>query len=245
MSPADEAQRLADGYTRGHRVLEITGIAAFFSLLALCTGRLVLTLIAADKVMWLWTAMALLAGLLAADLVSGIVHWAADNWGTAQWPLVGASFIRPFRHHHVDPEEMTRHDFVELNGNNCIVSIPAFLGAWATIGASTFVTTRAAFLISLAFWVFLTNQFHAWAHTRTPPSLVRWLQSWSLILTPRNHDVHHTFPHAANYCITTGWMNPVLTKIRFFETLEWIITGITGVLPVHAQLQNQASKGTT
>ncbi len=38
--------------------------------------------------------------------------------------------------------------------------------------------------------------------------------------------VHHTAPRDKYYCITVGWMNPVLDKIRFFRFLEWAISRI-------------------
>ena len=73
---------------------------------------------------WWWLiGGGILGGALFSDFASGLVHWAADNWGSPEWPLVGSSFIRPFRNHHFDPMALTRHDFIELNGNNCIVAL--------------------------------------------------------------------------------------------------------------------------
>ncbi len=141
---------------------------------------------------------AVLLGYLAADLVSGLVHWAADTWGSPDLPVVGPAVLGPFREHHRDPLAITRHDFVETNGNNCLISLPV-LGAavWLSPGAdgrgSVFVSS---FLGALVFWVLLTNQFHKWAHLPEPPPLLAFLQRWHLILPPAHHAAA---PHPALY----------------------------------------------
>src|SRR5689334_6658220 len=58
---------------------------------------------------------AVLLGYLAADLVSGLVHWAADTWGSTDLPVIGPAVLAPFREHHRDQLAITRHGFVETN----------------------------------------------------------------------------------------------------------------------------------
>ncbi len=179
-----------------------------------------------------WLALAaFMLGFVLADFVSGVVHWAADTWGTPEWPLVGKALIRPFREHHIDQKEITRHDFVETNGNNCFVSIGPAVGAalLPQSGAGFFFV--AVMMFSLCLSILGTNQFHKWAHLDTPPRLVGFLQRANLILPPGHHALHHAAPYAKYYCITVGWLNEALFRLRFFQTLERMVTAATGMLP--------------
>jgi len=49
------------------------------------------------------------------------------------------------------------------------------------------------------------------------------MQRAGLILSPEHHAIHHAAPQDKYYCITVGWMNPVLERLRFFRILEAII----------------------
>ncbi len=144
-----------------------------------------------------------------------------------------------FRHHHIDPQAITTHDFLELNGNNFIVSlVPLWFAANLSAqpdSASSF--TLASFWLSFALFCGFTNQFHCWAHMEDPPSWVRPLQDAGLLLSRQRHHSHHVRPHNCNYCITTGWMNAPLASIRFFESAEEVVTAITGAIPLHKHLR--------
>ncbi len=222
-------QELAAGYTNTRRRFDLAAIVVFFA-----------------SEFWLWVRLTpaliqrpflafsgLITGYVLADLVSGLVHWLGDTWGTTKTPVFGQSFIRPFREHHVDQTAITRHDFVETNGQNCLASlfilIPANLlipETWGSI--SLFLYTVLA---STSLSVFGTNQFHKWAHLTKAPPVIAWLQRHRLILAPNHHDVHHHNPFDKYYCITVGWLNPLLTRIGFFHRLEQTITTVTGALP--------------
>jgi hypothetical protein len=220
-------------YGRGHRVLEIVSISFVFAALAFLGFRVAGAMAHARDLFAL--GVAALAGYLAADFLSGFVHWAGDTVGDETTPVFGPSFVRPFRYHHVDPKDITRHDFVETNGNNCIVVAPVLMFLMLTMpkatGAYFYCTVVGAFT---SWFVFCTNQFHKWAHDDHPARWVRALQRSGLILSPEHHAVHHAAPHESSYCITVGWMNPLLDRIGFFRLLEAVVSRVSpGALRPH------------
>ena len=203
----------AGGYGRRQRAIDACGIGAFAVLSVAAAARLLSNVDPAAAL-----AGAFL-GFLAADLVSGIVHWIGDK-GDAEWPILGPSLIRPFREHHEDPRAIAGHDFVETNGASSLgATLVSLAGLVIPVdGASGCVAGWA--LLSLAFWLFATNQIHKWAHSASAPRVIRGLQRRRWILSPEHHALHHAAPFDRCYCITTGWMNPVLARIRFFAALE-------------------------
>ena len=209
-------------YSRSHRAVEILSITAGFLLLVGFGVQVWRTISTPSGVINL-----LLTGLcayVAADLVSGIVHWAGDTIGDEQVPFLGPNFIKPFRNHHVDQLAITRHDFIETNGNNCIIVIPPLTLALILLpGKESFLFFACTFMAFLGLFVVATNQFHKWAHQPNPAGYIRRLQSWGLILSPRHHDIHHAPPHDKHYCITVGWLNPILNGMRFFRAAEWVV----------------------
>ena len=229
---------LREGYSRGVRRFEMASIMVYA--LSMCW---LAVHIFPDVLESPWLALsAFMAGFVGADFVSGFVHWAADTWGTPEWPLVGKALIRPFREHHVDQTEITRHDFIETNGNNCFVSIFPTVGAALIPMRGTVSTFACELMFALSFAVFGTNQFHKWAHMTTPPRMVAFLQRLNLLLPADHHALHHSAPYAKYYCITVGWMNEVLFRVRFFQVLERLITATTGMLPREDDIGAKAAR---
>jgi len=218
---------LREGYGASVRRFEMGSIAVYAAAMFWLALRLA-PRTAANP----WLALsAFMLGFVAADFISGFVHWAADTWGTPEWPIIGKALIRPFREHHVDQKEITRHDFIETNGNNCFISIgPTVAAALLPLSDAAWFFV-AAMVFALCLSVFGTNQFHKWAHMDEPPPPVRWLQRANLILPPEHHAVHHTAPYARYYCITVGWLNEALFRVRFFQVLERIVSATTGLVP--------------
>lgn len=214
----------APSYAWTHRALEM---AAIVVVAVLCAWAALRVMRAVDDAMLIYVAAAaIVAGYVAADVASGLVHWAADRYGSEQTPVLGPNFIGPFRRHHVDPGDIAHHDFVETCGNSCIVAVPV-LGAaliWMpdARGGAGSLFAWTALLVLIAATV-TTNLFHKWAHMPSPPAPARALQRLGVVLSREHHAVHHAAPFRTYYCITTGWMNRPFQKARLHEWLERLL----------------------
>src|SRR5712692_2933848 len=98
------------GYSGLQRVLEASAIPAWIAMTFPLGSEIVSDL---DMHSALVVALGLAAGFVAADFVSGLVHWLADTWGRSDWPIIGPAIIRGFREHHADPDAILAHDFIE------------------------------------------------------------------------------------------------------------------------------------
>jgi ubiquitin-conjugating enzyme E2 variant len=227
------AQALAAGYHKPFRMVEVTSIVSFWAIIVGVAVRAFAFRHSHPGVL----IAALVAGLFMADFVGGFVHWMGDTWGSTEMPILGKALIRPFREHHVDEQAMVRHDYIETNGANCMISVPVVGAALFTPLSIDGWVAPALFAMvsigSMVLWVMMTNQIHKWSHlgeARTP----RWLkllQRMHLVLPPDHHQIHHTAPFDTYYCITTGWLNWPLAKIGFYRRMERLVSAITGLIP--------------
>ena len=225
----DDADTLEAGYTQAHRFYEWIGLALAASSLGMAAYQ-ALGYLDAGVLLWLIAAF---AGAAFADLLSGLVHWGFDTWGSVDTPIVGQLAIRTFRHHHLDPKAMVHHDFVETNGHNAMLSVA--ITAPAALVPETIGAGPTVFLFWAGLLVAFTSQLHKWAHMERPPRVARWLQRARLILPADAHRGHHTAPHDGGYCVTTGWLNGLLDGVGFFRGLERMVTAVTGVLPAERE----------
>ena len=209
--------------SRGHYLLEVLGILCFALLIGLIAVE-VYGGMADFGDLWLAPILAVLA-YLAADFLSGFVHFLADNFGSYETPILGPNFVQPFREHHIDPKGIVGNDFVDANGNNSLASLPFMLIVWVIVPLETWYYGYlfGTFFVFMCLAAFLTNQFHKWAHMDTPPAFVGWLQERGVILSREHHDIHHESPYDTYYCITAGFWNPLLDRTRFFERAERLI----------------------
>ena len=180
-----------------------------------------------------WMFAAFVAGMLAADFGSGLVHWGADTWGRDDLPVIGSRLLVPFRIHHVNPDDFLRRNFVDTNGDvAAIVILPIAALLMLPLDSRWQIAVAIAGL-GLCGAGMLTNQIHQWAHMASPPRPVRLLQNAGVILDRAGHATHHAHPYDAHYCITTGWCNRPLGAIGFFRRVERTITRVTGAQPRH------------
>lgn len=208
-----------------YRVLDVAFCAAFVGVGSAIGVDVLEGLSGQTGLIWLVVPIAL-AGYIAADFASGFVHWLADTYGSPSTPLLGPKLVTPFREHHDDPGAICRHDFLEANGDNCMISQFVLLPTYAFVPAEDggWATALSLFVLALALGVLLTSIVHGWAHHHDPPRIARWLQKANLVLSAERHALHHRSPHASHYCITTGWLNPLLDKTRFFRRFERLLS---------------------
>ncbi|TRY57621.1 hypothetical protein DNTS_021055 [Danionella cerebrum] len=228
------ARELAELYSPGKRCQEWISVLLCFTLMAFNFCYLVTYFYLGHS--W-YILLGIVAGILTADFASGLVHWGADTWGSVDLPIVGKAFIRPFREHHIDPTAITRHDFIETNGDNCMLTIIPL----AHMAANFMMLSPGdiylnypwyCYVFALAIFVTLTNQIHKWSHTYFGlPRWVTFLQHCHIILPRKHHRVHHVSPHETYFCITTGWLNYPLEKLGFWRNLEDLIQSLTGEKP--------------
>ncbi|MFI5314596.1 MAG: fatty acid desaturase family protein [Myxococcota bacterium] len=178
-----------------------------------------------------WLPLVAIAGALGADFASGLVHWAADTWGSESLPVLGRRLLRPFRVHHVNPDDFLERDFIDCNGDVALLASPLLVAAWLIPLENEWARIASAFLVVFAAVSLPTNQVHQWAHMPRPPRAVAWLQRRGWILSRAEHGRHHRAPHTSRYCIATGWCNAALDAIGFFPALERAISAVTGLRP--------------
>merc|ERR1719453_2512776 len=87
------------------------------------------------------------------------------------------------------------------------------------------------------FWVvflnsqMLSQEFHKLSHLARPSPFVDWLQKRNVIISRREHGLHHSSPFEAHYCIFTGVCNKVLDESNLWRRLEGWIYKTNGVEP--------------
>ena len=169
-------------------------------------------------------ALQALGVILLADFVAGLVHWLEDAYGSEDTPLVGSLLIKPNIVHHHYPRFFTKLSWWQSSWDLLLVGA-AILGGAAWLDALTWQVGLFVIISVNA------NQVHKWSHMSRAEvgPVVAFLQDCRILLTPRQHALHHTDPKNTYYCPVTNLVNPVLEAIRFWDRLEAAVEWLTGV----------------
>jgi hypothetical protein len=163
-------------------------------------------------------------GLLFADFLSGLLHWAEDRYGETHWPIVGKAIDEAERHHKTPMRFLTR-TFKERNARVMVIT-SCFSVVFLSIDwINTFTMT------ALLFGAF-SNEIHAYAHHKLSnvPTPIRVLQKVGILQSHYHHAGHHRGAKNARYCVVTNYLNPMLDGVGFWRKLERLIA-MTGFKP--------------
>ncbi|KAF3795363.1 Fatty acid desaturase 4 [Nymphaea thermarum] len=212
--------------TWAHRAWVACGCASVLATLA--KSGIAAAAAAHGDATWVECLLAGGLGYLAADLGSGVYHWAIDNYGDAGTPFFGPQ-IEAFQGHHRWPWTITRREFA--NNLQALARATAFLLLPVDLlpGEPGLHAFAGTFLGCLMF----SQQFHAWSHgtkSRLPPAVVA-LQDAGLLVPRAMHMAHHRPPYNNNYCIVSGVWNRLLDEANVFEALEMLVFFRFGVRP--------------
>lgn len=167
------------------------------------------------------------ASVVVGDFATGVFHWATDNYGSIKTPVFG-TVCAAFQGHHLTPWTITFRSFVNNVYKICFATVPVLL--LLGIGQTFFQMNALVnvFFVLFTNWWMVSQEFHKYAHMKKVPPAVRWLQDRNIILSRKEHGLHHTAPFEGHYCILTGVNNGWLDRTKFFRYLENIVFRVTG-----------------
>jgi plasmanylethanolamine desaturase len=167
----------------------------------------------------------IMATVLAADFVAGLIHWLEDAYVREDTPLIGKRIARPNIVHHHYPRYMVRHSWWQTSWDLMLVSAALVMVAWFA-GLLTWEVWLFAILSANA------NELHKWEHRTRKENgwLISFLQDIRLLQTAKHHARHHTDPKESHYCTITNFLNPVLDGAHFWDGLEWLLARTIGLV---------------
>jgi ubiquitin-conjugating enzyme E2 variant len=141
--------------------------------------------------------------ILVTDLISGLLHVVLDNPRSL---AIGAirGLAQGFQRHHQSPSNIYE---MPLYQHIYVMHMPLtflFLAVLPFQNAGMYVV-----FLGMVAGLHVMQMAHLWAHlpAERVPAPVRWLQSSRLLLSKRQHDLHHTVPYDKDFCIMTGICN--------------------------------------
>jgi ubiquitin-conjugating enzyme E2 variant len=161
--------------------------------------------------------------VIAADLLTGSIHWMEDTFFTEQTPIIGKWLIEPNELHHRKPTAFLEKTWWENSWDAILVSLMIILIAilihklsWEVV---VFAATGACATI-----------IHKYAHEPREriPKIIRAFQKIKLIQDGPHHMKHHAGTNNSNYCLITPFLNPILDYTHFWKILEQLLKPVLG-----------------
>jgi ubiquitin-conjugating enzyme E2 variant len=174
--------------------------------------------------------LSLALGGLAGEMFSGTFHWATDNYGDINTPVVGQA-CAAFQGHHLAPWTISHRSFPNNVYKIAAATIPLNLA-----GLFLFSPNGATVFATMVYCQVLAQEFHRWTHM-PPHVLPAWqkrLQKAGVALPFVEHLNHHRPPFDRKYCILNGHLNGVLDSepVLLWRRLEALVFRLTGVEPL-------------
>lgn len=162
--------------------------------------------------------------VLAADFITGFVHWIEDTYGLPSWPLLGSFVIEPNIEHHLHPGFLGTMSNLALRNYQAVVPMTG-ISAVALVLCGWKAWPLAATLCMAS----LGNEVHTWNHRRKNNAVIRFLQNACIVQTPRQHAKHHRPPFDTYFCTLTNVTNELLEAVGFWRRLEWLLFSLFGL----------------
>lgn len=159
----------------------------------------------------------LVACVLLADFISGVLHWLEDTYCTSGFPLIGKLVCEPNILHHIEPQAMLTGGFWSRNYIQFGLALVIY-GVLAICGYGAWPVAFTLVVLSLS------NEIHALNHTTKTNWLGSFLKDTGLIQSQRQHNKHHKYPYDRYYCVITSAVNPCLELVNFWRCLEYLLS---------------------
>jgi hypothetical protein len=174
----------------------------------------------------------------AADLTTGIMHWAADNYGDRNTrPKIIGEILHEFQGHHDSPHDIVDKRFTEVIYPGGRAIVPIFLAFTLLIATGIVGPLTGTAMASYAAAFFISQWLHRHAHVGGRSI---W-QRLHLTITSETHRSHH-LSHKTHYSVITGHTNWLLDRFVIYR-LEALVQRLTSTAPrqtVRASAQRSA-----
>jgi hypothetical protein len=189
---------------------------------------------------WFWISAALAAWYVA-DALSGLTHMymdyrpctvgvglerlyfyegsreSADYLALREsvWAKIGPfeKLVYDFKNHHPRPEALGRRTMpVQIGSTIIFAALPASLALNSAAWLFDFPGWLTFGTVVLIIGGTFAQYFHGTLHREDNPSIVRWMRTAGLLMTPRAHQLHHD-TLTRDFATNNGWSNPLINRL--------------------------------